>query len=170
MTQGELYVTEYVDYVSADGFFRKYRFVFTDREILPYHLAIGHGWKVHHYTTAMDRHGWMQDEEKAFLADPGAVFSPAHHDALAAIRATIGLNFFGVDCALDRNGNVMVFEVNASILIHDDNAVFPYKTPYCVQIKEALDRMVTRMATGTPGSPSSTDGAALQSSRRLSTG
>jgi tetratricopeptide (TPR) repeat protein len=162
----DFYVTEYLDYASADGLFRKYRFVFTDQDILPYHLAIGHGWKVHHYTTAMDRHAWMQDEEKAFLADPGAVFSPAHHDALAAIRAAIGLEFFGIDCALDRDGDIVVFEVNASILIHDDNADFPYKTPYCARIKDALDRMVTRLATGASGSASSTDTAAPQSSRR----
>ena len=153
----EFYVTEYVDYASADGFFRKYRFVFTDRDILPYHLAIGNGWKVHHYTTAMDRHAWMQDEEKAFLADPGTVFSRGHHDALTAIRAAIGLEFFGIDCALDREGNIVVFEVNASILIHDDNADFPYKTPYCARIKEALDRMVTRMAAAAPQSASSID-------------
>jgi hypothetical protein len=108
----------------------------------------------------------MQDEEKAFLADPGAVFSPAHHDALAAIRAAIGLEFFGIDCALDRDGDIVVFEVNASILIHDDNADFPYKTPYCARIKDALDRMVTRLATGASGSASSTDTAAPQSSRR----
>jgi tetratricopeptide (TPR) repeat protein len=146
----DLYVTEYADYRSTDGYFRKYRFVFTDQEILPYHLAIGNDWKVHHYTTEMDRHAWMQDEEQGFLTTPDTVFSPAHHQALAAIRAAVGLEFFGIDCSLDRDGNILVFEVNASILIHDDNANFPYKTPHCLRIKSALDRMLTRIATGTP--------------------
>ena len=34
------YFIEYVDYRSADGYFRKYRFIFVDGQILPYHLAI----------------------------------------------------------------------------------------------------------------------------------
>src|SRR5262249_15124157 len=42
------YVIEYVDYGSVDGHFRKYRFIFVEDEVLPYHLAIGNGWKVHH--------------------------------------------------------------------------------------------------------------------------
>jgi hypothetical protein len=144
----EFYVTAFADYQSPDGHFRKYRFVFTNGEILPYHLAIGNGWKVHHYSTEMDRHAWMQDEERAFLQNPGGVFSPAHYEALAAIRAAVGLEFFGIDCSLDRDGNVLVFEVNASMLIHDDNADFPYKTPHCVRIKAAFEAMLTRAAKG----------------------
>ena len=35
------YLIEYIDYVSADGLFRKYRFIFVDGQILPYHLCIG---------------------------------------------------------------------------------------------------------------------------------
>src|SRR6218665_605276 len=49
----DLYLTEFVDYSSADGFFRKYRFVFVGDEILPYHLAIGDVWKVHYASTRM---------------------------------------------------------------------------------------------------------------------
>ena len=142
----EFYISEYVDYRSEDGFFRKYRFVFTDAEILPYHLAIGKHWKIHHCTTDMVHHPWMQEEEKGFLRNPHSVFLPAHYDALAAIRAAVSLDFFGIDCALDRDRNIVVFEVNASMLIHDHNADFPYKTPSCVAIKAALDAMLQRAA------------------------
>jgi tetratricopeptide (TPR) repeat protein len=144
----EFYVTAYAEYRSHDGHFRKYRFVFTNDEILPYHLAIGNDWKVHHYSTEMDRHAWMQEEELAFLENPGGVFSLAHYEALAGIRAAVGLEFFGIDCSLDHDGNVLVFEVNASMLIHNDNADFPYKTPYCVRIKEAFEAMLVRTAAG----------------------
>jgi tetratricopeptide (TPR) repeat protein len=140
------YVTSYADYQSADGYFRKYRFVVTDRDILPYHLAIGDSWKVHHFTTDMSLHAWMQDEEKAFLQDPGGVFSPAHYAVMAAVRDAVGLDFFGIDCSLDRDGGLLVFEVNCSILIHDDNAEFPYKNPACIRIKRAFAAMLGRAA------------------------
>src|SRR5208282_4060158 len=38
------YLTDFWDFHSADGNFRKYRFVFVDRVAYPYHLAIGGEW------------------------------------------------------------------------------------------------------------------------------
>jgi hypothetical protein len=46
---------------------------------LPYHLAIGNDWKVHHVLTDMAEQPWMRQEEAAFLANPAAVFKPSHY-------------------------------------------------------------------------------------------
>ena len=140
------YVIDYIDYRSADGFFRKYRFLFIGEEILPYHLAIGDDWKVHHASTDMANQRWMQDEEAAFLAEPGAVFTTSHDQALRMIRERIGLDYFGIDCGLDESGNLVVFEVNASMLVHEDNAEFPYKDPSVRAIKCAFDAMLRERA------------------------
>ncbi len=138
----QYYVTEFADYRSGDGYFRKYRFLFVDRRMLPYHLAISADWKIHHATTDMDRHPWMQNEEAAFLDAPSAAFGPRQEAAMHQIRERIGLDFFGIDCALDAAGHVVVFEVNASMLVHDDNAAFPYKSPHVARIKAAFDTML----------------------------
>jgi len=144
--KGDHYLIEYVDYASNDGHFRKYRFIFVGEKILPYHLAIGNDWKVHHDSTDMADHEWMQREEAAFLADPAAVFSASHHETLRAIRDRIGLDFFGIDCGLDRDGALVVFEVNASMLVHEHNEAFPYKDPYVRAIKQAFDAMLAETA------------------------
>ncbi|WP_423371686.1 tetratricopeptide repeat protein [Burkholderia sp. LMG 32019] len=144
------YLTPYVDYRSADGHFRKYRFVYVDGEILPYHLAIDSQWKVHHATTDMARHAWMQDEERAFLDDPWQVFGAAQRNGLQAIRDAIGLDYFGIDCGLDRDGAVVVFEVNASMLVHGNNECFPYKTAAVERIRQAFHALLARRATGAP--------------------
>ena len=140
------YVIEYIDYASADDHFRKYRFIFVGEEILPYHLAIGNDWKVHHVSTDMANQPWMQQEEAAFLGNPGAVFDAAHYQALRTVRERIGLDYFGIDCGLDANGNLIVFEVNASMLVHDDNAEYPYKDPFVRAIKQAFDAMLRTRA------------------------
>lgn len=142
-----LYLTDYVDYSSADGLFRKYRFLFVGPEILPYHLAIGDGWKVHHASTRMGEVNWMRAEEQAFLADPRRVFGDRGMAALETIRRQIGLDYCGIDCSLDSEGRVVVFEVNASMLIHSDNPGFEYKTPYIVAIKAAFERLLQRRAS-----------------------
>ncbi len=141
------YLIEYVDYRSDDGYFRKYRFIFVDGQILPYHLAIGDGWKLHHDNTDMVNQRWMQQEEEAFLNDPAAVFSSVHDLALREIQQRIGLDYFGIDCGLDRSGNLVVFEVNASMLVHDRNEEFPYKAPFVRRIKSAFEAMLRKFAT-----------------------
>ncbi|MGH6677936.1 MAG: ATP-grasp domain-containing protein, partial [Bradyrhizobium sp.] len=140
------YVIEYIDCVSADGHFRKYRLIFVGDDILPYHLAIGDDWKVHRVSTDMASQPWMQREEAAFLAKPGTIFSAENYDALRMIRERIGLDYFGVDCALDNSGNLVVFEVNASMQVHDHNAEFPYKDPHVHAIKLAFNRMLHQRA------------------------
>ena len=143
----DFYLIEYLDYRSADGFFRKYRFFFVGEEILPYHLAIGNHWKLHHITTDMGRHPWMQREEEAFLSAPERVFAPQNYAALRAIRAAVGLDYFGIDCGLDRDGNLVLFETNASMLAHGDNLDFPYKTPHVRRIKAAFAAMLGAAAS-----------------------
>ncbi len=140
------YLIEYIDYGSVDGHFRKYRFIFVGQEILPYHLCIGRDWKLHHINTDMAHHPWMQQEEEAFLNDPAAAFGPAQMQALQTIRERVGLDFFGIDCGLDRSGNVVVFEVNASMLVHARNEGFPYKDPAVRRIKLAFDAMLRQRA------------------------
>ena len=142
------YLIDYIDYRSADGFFRKYRFLFVGEEILPYHLAIGDDWKLHRDATEMGSHAWMQAEEEDFLRAPEQVFGPQHYAALRVIRDRIGLDYFGIDCGLDLDGRLVVFEVNASMLVHDQNPEFPYKDPYIRGIKVAFDAMLARLARG----------------------
>jgi tetratricopeptide (TPR) repeat protein len=142
----EHYLIEYLDYRSADGHFRKYRFIFVGEEILPYHLAIGPDWKLHHDSTDMIDHPWMQREEEDFLSDPTTVFNPGHYRALRAIRQAIDLEYLGIDCGLDAKGNLVVFEVNASMLVHQRNDDFPYKAPFVERIRLAFDAMLRTMA------------------------
>ena len=51
-----------------------------------------------------------------------------------------------VSYALDADGKVVIFEVNASMLIHLDNPGFEYKVPYVRAIKMAFEQMLERRA------------------------
>jgi len=148
-SESEFYVSEFIDYRSADGLFRKYRFIFVGDEILPYHLAISDQWKVHHASTEMANHAWMQAEEERFLQHPETVFGPEAFGALRAIQSKLGLDYFGIDCALDSEGSVVVFEVNASMLVHLRNDAFPYKNGPVQRIKAAFASMLKQKAAST---------------------
>jgi hypothetical protein len=143
----EYYLSEFIDYRSDDGLFRKYRFIFVGDEILPYHLAIDDQWKVHHASTDMGAHPWMQEEEKIFLERSETVVSPAAWQALRAIRAKLNLDYFGIDCGLGGDGKVIAFEVNASMLVHLRNDRFPYKNAPVHRIKAAFASMLREKAS-----------------------
>jgi glutathione synthase/RimK-type ligase-like ATP-grasp enzyme len=142
------YATPFIDYRSADGYFRKYRFIYVGDEILPYHLAIDDKWKVHHASTSMADFPWMQHEEQAFLDDPWRVFGESQHAALRAIRHAIGLDYFGIDCALTGAGELVVFEVNATMRVHGKNECFAYKDHAVARIKLAFHSLLERAAHG----------------------
>jgi len=140
------YVSEFVDYCSDDGYFRKYRMVYVNDEILPYHLAIHDHWLVHHFRTNMAGHEWMRNEEEAFLKEPHLVFSEEHYIALRKVALAIGLEYCGIDCSLDHDGNIVVFEANATMRIHDEkSSIFLYKNPHIAKIKVAFDSMLSRL-------------------------
>jgi glutathione synthase/RimK-type ligase-like ATP-grasp enzyme len=69
-----------------------------------------------------------------------------HYEVLQTICRRLGLEYCGIDCGLDRHGNLVVFEVNASMLVHARNQDFPYKAPAVSRIKRAFDAMLRRLA------------------------
>ena len=143
----DYYLTEFVDCRSADGFYRKYRLIGVAGELLPYHLAIHDDWKVHHFRTDMANQAWMRREEEAFLSDPSLVFGAPQLACLRAVAAATGLDYSGIDCALDANGDVVVFETNAVMLVHDENEeLFAYKNLHVGRIKQAFNAMLARLA------------------------
>jgi hypothetical protein len=46
---------------------------------------------------------WTQRDEQSSFAVP--VFAPDHYEALRAIRARSGLDYFSIDCAIDDRGD-----------------------------------------------------------------
>lgn len=147
---GALYATAYHDYRSADGYFRKYRMIFVDREPYPYHLAISDDWLVHYFSADMVEAPWKLDEERRFLADPEAVLGARAYDTLRAIARRLDLDYAGIDFSLMPNGDVIVFEANATMLVHPEPATSPlaHKNIQVQAIIDAFARSVHQSIDG----------------------
>ena len=136
-------VTQFVDFVSADGWHRKYRMVFVDGGMFPYHLAISRHWLVHHWTAGMEHDAARRGEEARFLASPRAALGEDAMTALAKIGACLGLDYGGVDFSLLPDGRVVVFEANATMLVHpEEDADFAYRNPVMERIQAAFTRLL----------------------------
>lgn len=140
----QYFASPFVDYASADGYYRKYRVVFVDGVPYPVHEAISPNWMIHYYNAPMSEHQWMRDEEARFLEDPRSAFDGPRFDALVQIGAAVGLEYFGIDCTIDPQGRVLVFEADAAMLVHssDPPDLYPYKRQYVPRIYRAVERMI----------------------------
>ncbi len=146
------YLTSWHDYRSKDGFYRKYRLVFVDGKVLPYHLAISPQWMVH-YATAGMLVDWKLEEERRFLDDPHAVFGARGMAAIAAIGQRMALDYAGADVSLLPDGRVLLFEANATMLVHperEQNSLL-FKNRYVQNIYDAFDAVLERKARGQGG-------------------
>jgi glutathione synthase/RimK-type ligase-like ATP-grasp enzyme len=152
---GPAYATAYRDTRNPDGYFRKYRAIFVDRVPYPYHLAISSHWLVHYFSADMTSAPWKLDEECRFLDDPRAALGDTALRALAAIGRQLDLDYGGVDFALTDDGRVVVFEANATMLVHREAADGPlaHKNPHIERIARAFARMLDARHDTSPASP-----------------
>jgi hypothetical protein len=91
----------------------------------------------------------MREEEAAFLKDVHRVFDGPRSATLSAIAAAIGLEYFGIDCGLDHEGRVLVFEADPAMLVHASDPIdlYPYKHEFVPRIFRAVEHMIDRRKT-----------------------
>ena len=112
-----LLAIEWLDGTGADGLFRKYRAMLIGGDVYPLHLAISRQWKVHYFSSDMAISEAHRDEELRYLADPTEVIGERGTTALRQIGEALGLDYAGVDFAIGGDGEVLVFEANATMRI-----------------------------------------------------
>ncbi|HEY9179859.1 MAG TPA: tetratricopeptide repeat protein [Candidatus Baltobacteraceae bacterium] len=140
------YTMPFVDFRSPDGYYRKYRIVIVDKQPYPYHLAISPNWMIHYYNAPMRETAWMRDEEAAFLAEFDRVFPAPLQRALREVAQAIGLDYFGIDCSIDPQGRLLIFEADPAMIVHagDEPHLFAYKQPYVQRIFAAFEALIDR--------------------------
>ena len=142
----KLLAIQYLDTTGPDGMARKYRVMFIDGAAYPLHLAIAPNWKVHYFSAAMAANPAYRREEHEFLINmPDALGAPAM-TALAAINQTLGLDYAGIDFALNPAGQLLLFEANATMAIVPPNAdpLWNYRRPAIQRAMEARAEMLRK--------------------------
>ncbi|MGB9117414.1 ATP-grasp domain-containing protein, partial [Bradyrhizobium sp.] len=147
-TEQEFFVARFVDYAGEDGLFRKYRIVFVDGRAFACHMAIADRWDIWYLNAGMAFNAEKRLEEESFMRDFDRDFAVRHGSALAAIADRVGLDYFTIDCAENKNGALLIFEADNTAVVHnmDSPEVFPYKPPQMRKIFEAFAAMLHRHA------------------------
>ncbi|THD61706.1 MAG: hypothetical protein E7813_21610 [Bradyrhizobium sp.] len=142
----ELVVIEYLDARGKDGNARKYRVMMIGGRIHPLHLAISRQWKVHYFTSDMADQPDHRLEEAAFLGDMPAALGGKAIAALEHISDALGLDYAGIDFGIGADGDVLLFEANATMVIAspDPDPRWAYRRPAIDGVLEAVVAMIMR--------------------------
>lgn len=147
------YLSPFVDYVSEDGQYRKYRIVLIQGRPYAGHMAISSHWMIHYLNAGMVESAEKRDEEARFMADFDKDFAVRHGAALAAIQDCLGLDYLGIDCGETREGKLLVFEVDHAMIVHamDPVDLFPYKQPQMKKVFAAFRHLLEDSRKGLSG-------------------
>lgn len=147
-SETQLLAIEYLDARGADGYCRKYRVMMVDGELYPLHLAISPHWKIHYFSSDMADKLDHRAEETRFLADMPGVLSLKAMKSLTILQNALGLDYGGIDFGLGPNGDILLFEANATMVVQhpDEHEVWDYRRSAVSRILAAVHQMFVRRA------------------------
>ena len=150
----DFFLTAFEDYVSPDGFYRKSRIAFIDRQPFLCHRAISRNWMVHYLNAGMTDSADKRAEEAYAMATFDSGFARRHAAAFEALHDRLGFDYYSIDCAETRDGRLLVFEADTAAIIHmmDPPDLFPYKQPQMRKVFAAFEQMLRRKARPAPQS------------------
>jgi hypothetical protein len=142
----DFFVSRFVDYASEDRLFRKYRLAFVEGRPYACHMAIADRWDIWYLNAGMSDNAEKRLEEATFMRTFDVEFARRHRTALTDMADRIGLDYFTIDCAENKRGELLVFEADNTAVVHnmDSPELFPYKPPQMRVIFEAFAAMLHR--------------------------
>ena len=142
------FISNFIDYRSDDGQFRKYRIAVIDGVAYPSHMAISSHWMIHYLNAGMTRSADKRAEEARFMDEFETGFRRRHEATLREVQTRLGLDYFALDCAETRDGRLLVFEIDVAMIIHmmDPADMFPYKHVHMPRLFKAYQAMLRRVA------------------------
>ncbi|MEM9006917.1 MAG: hypothetical protein AAGE59_25735 [Cyanobacteria bacterium P01_F01_bin.86] len=114
---GWFYLTEFHDFRSVDGYYRKYRVWNIGGKTVPNHLFLSDKWNVHGTSRfeTMIKNQWMIDEEKSFINGDSKSNQDGFLCLISTLQNVTGLDYFGVDFGFTKEGIPILFEANPTM-------------------------------------------------------
>ena len=141
----DVWLIEQLDARDGDGMFRKFRVMIVERRLYPLHLAVSRDWKVHYFRADMAHSQANRGKDAAFLDDMAGVVGRRGMAALGRIGAALGLDYGGIDFAVNAAGDILLFEANATMVVLPPapDAKWDYRRPAFDEVLAAVRRMLT---------------------------
>jgi hypothetical protein len=141
------YLTEFANFRSRDGLYRKFRFFVIGGEVIPRSMVIGKKWNLHR----RDRSDIVPGvdpaaEEKRFYDHFAEGRLRRIEEILRELASKLKLDYFGVDCSLRSYEQILFFEANPTMNFEGRGAdpSRPHKSTRRPLAIEMASRMIAR--------------------------
>jgi len=139
----DYYLTQFVDY-AKDGIYAKYRLVVVDGEVFIRHAIFSDSWVIHSKSREyMQKNKEYQRQEINILKTFNSKMKPKIQKTISEIHQCLGLDYFGIDCNIDQDMNLLVFEVNPNMNVFA-NTVKSSNNPWTKQI-DTIQKAIIKM-------------------------
>jgi hypothetical protein len=134
-----IYVTEFIDFKSKDGRYRKFRVAMVGRQLFLRHMIVGDQWLLH----APSRGNNTREEEARMIERFTSERQAALEPMFLEIAKRLDLDWFGIDFNIGDDFTVTLFEANACMNILANTSPSPnmWDTPIA-RIKGALVKLL----------------------------
>ena len=107
-------------------------------------MAVADRWDIWYLNAGMVFSESKRREEERFMRSFDGILRGVTRVRLAALADRIGLDYFTIDCAENKNGELLIFEADNTAVVHDmdSSELFPYKAPQMRKIFEAFAAML----------------------------
>ncbi len=140
----DFYLTEYVDCRTRAGLYDKQRFVVIGGEPVLRHWLQNDQWKIHGSSRSfmLARESWAEDRTRTQWLESEMV--PRLMPAFREIHARVGLEYFGLDCNVLPNGDLLIFEANANMnILHNP---YPEMNERIMMIHRKIQALLARLS------------------------
>jgi glutathione synthase/RimK-type ligase-like ATP-grasp enzyme len=137
----DYYLTQFTEYANEEGIYAKYRLVVVDGEVYLRHVIFSQEWMVHAGSQLGDKESRRGKE--AVSKQFALKIKPLIQPTVTRIYDRLGLDYFGIDCHIDKEMNLLVFEINANmnVFIQTKNSLF---SKHIEMIRAALIKMLIK--------------------------
>jgi len=136
----DYYLTQFVE-TAEDGIYAKYRLVIVDGEVFIRHAIFSNEWMVHAGSQLNEKESskYKNPISERFIEEIKPMIQPA----ITEIHHRLGLDYFGIDCHINKNMDLLVFEINSNmnIFVKSENSVF---TEHIEMARQALIEMLVK--------------------------
>lgn len=137
------YLTQFVDYRSSDDYYRKHRIAMIGGVPVLRHLLINKTWMIHASSRLfMNENQRLREESDAYHQSFDEKILPQIKPAIDEIAKRVQLDYFGIDCNIDAQGNLLIFEVNANMNFLYNDYLFLKDTTE--KIKQQILKLIER--------------------------
>lgn len=143
-SKNDFYIIEYIDYKSKDNYYRKFRYWIIGDEVIPRHKVVSDHWNISYdkKVKMMKDNLEFQNEEKEFISKKNTKLM----EKCLKIKKYLDLDYFGIDCNIDEDDNILIFEITPAMALLEDK-FFPYTNSALRDAENALLKLIEKKST-----------------------